>query len=214
MTIRLRNLSDLYGRIAIVAPGLNENSAIDELRYALLDFCMETHCSQDTIETSIAAGETAILYDSPSPSHLFVCRVLSVDLPTGNLPIRTLDELREFGNWREAEGPPRICTPEAPGELSTYPTTQEAITPIYVRIALAPTQTTTKIDEDVLNRYGNAIADGAIARILGMPGQTWSNPNEAMRRQRMFDIARSRARAESAKNQAHSTIQHRIRRQF
>lgn len=214
MTIRLRNLSDLYNRVAIVAPGLNENSAIDELRYALLDFCMETHCSQDTIETSVSAGEAAILYDSPNPSHLFVCRVLGVGLPTGNLPIKTLDEMREVDNWRAAEGYPRMCTPEAPGELSTYPTTQEAITPIYVRLALAPTQTATKIDEDVLNRYGNAIADGALARILGMSGQTWSNPNEAMRRQRMFDIARSRARAESAKNQAHATIRHSIRRQF
>ena len=215
MTIRLRNLSELYPLISARAPGYNETSAIRELRRALHDLCSYAYVSQDTVESSLAAGESTLVYDSPHPTHLFVHRVLSVETPTGNLSIKSLPEMNQVDGWRTVEGDPRWCCPEVPGELSLYPSQPtQAITPIYIRLALTPSATTTKIDEDVMSRYANAIADGALMRILAIANQKWTDPNESMRCERRFNLARSNARAVANKTGAVSAIQHRIRRQF
>ncbi|MBP9118583.1 MAG: hypothetical protein KBF58_10940 [Methyloversatilis sp.] len=214
MTIRLRNLSDLYPLISAHAPGYNETSAIRELRRSLQDLCQYAAVSQDTVESSLAIGERTLFYDSPHPSHLVVHRVLSITTPTGQILPKALDEMNEVHGWRTADGTPKWACPESPGELSLYPSAPTAvISPIYIRLALSPKSTTTKIDEDVMDRYSNIIADGALSRILRIGGQKWSNPGESADCQRRFTTACSNARAVGNKTNARTVMRLPIRRQ-
>ncbi|MBP9155852.1 MAG: hypothetical protein KBF48_12980 [Xanthomonadales bacterium] len=211
--IRLRNLSELYPLISASAPGYNETSAIRELRMALRKICQEGHVSQDTVETSLSIGDRSIYVSSPNAAHLVVHRVLSITKPTGDIRIVALDDLNKIEGWRTATGDPTMATTETPGELVLNRAPTVAITPIYVRVTTIPTLTSTKIDEDVMNRHGEAVADGALARILRIPGKPWTNPNAAMAAEQRFNVAISRARSGSAKNNAFTSIRTPIKRQ-
>lgn len=212
--IRLVELSTLYWMISAEAPGLNENTAIDWLRWAARKFCMETNCSQDTVESSISADDPILSVDSPNPTHLLVHRVMSVEAPNRIIEIKSLQDLNSFGEWRARTGQPKMCTPESPNELRLVPIPTEAEALITLRVALVPSTTTIKLDKDIADRYGEIIAGGALGQILGMSGQTWSNPQTADIKQRKFNLDCNRVKPIGAMNNAFAESRPRIKRQF
>lgn len=52
--------------------------------------------------------------------------------------------------------------------------------PVRVRVALRPTKTATQVEDDLINYWTDPIVDGAMARILAIPDQPFSDPNKAM----------------------------------
>lgn len=214
MTIRLVDLSTLYWMVSTDAPGLNENTAIDWLRWAARRFCMETNCSQDTVESSIAANDPILAVDSPNSTHLLVHRVLSVEAATRPIIIKSMDDLNATGDWRARTGTPMWCTPESPNEMRLVPIPTVAEALITMRVSFVPKLTATKIDGDIADRYGEVIAGGALGQILRISGQTWTNTMEAEFRQRKFDLDCNRARPIGAKNNAFTTTRQPLIRQF
>lgn len=203
-------LSELYSLIASSCVGYNETSAIDELRRAARLFCRETLISQETQETSFAEGDTTLSYDSPDSRQVDVVRVMSVTCPRGPLKIVTLAELdNRFANWRSAPtGSPCFAANESPSdrELALYPGAGAAETPVHVRIAVMPTRIATKLDKTVLDEYGEVIGDGALARILRIPGKAWTDKVEADKASGRFEMELSRTRAASNKNRSVASI--------
>lgn len=216
MTIRFVNIVDvLYPLISAEAPGLNEFTALDHLRWAARKLCQEAHVSQDDIETTIAIGDPVLYVQSPNTAHLQVHRVLSVQTAARDIEIKGMDELnRQCPGWRQKEGTPYFCTANGTNEmlLSAIPTEAEAL--VNVRVALIPTTTTTKLDEGIAARYADTIADGALSRILAMGKQPWTDKRDAADRRVAFYIGISRARADGARNKSHASIQSPIKKLF
>lgn len=207
------NLSDLYWQISAQAPGLNKATALDHLRESAREFCDYTLAIQETIEDSISIGDDQLIV-RPSSAQLELKLVMRVETPRGPLKVETLERLQSITNWRAKIG--NVCgyVEEGDiGELRLYPISDKA-EDVHVRIAVVPSLNATKIPKALAVRYGTAIKDGALARILGMPNQTWTNPGAAMKHQRDFDIARSGARATANLDNGRTTLTRRIQRQF
>lgn len=205
--MRFTALSSLYLALAPWAPGLNEDSALDELRRATRQFCRATNISAESFETSLASGDRQIAFEPPGASVL-VHRVLWVQAPYGPITLASLDELNRESGWRTATGDPNACSPEASdaNELVLNRAPTRSIDPVYVRMACQPTLTATEIDTRVAEEWGEAVIDLALKRILSIPKQTWTDPAEAERRYRDYLASESRARAQATVNNAFTTI--------
>lgn len=209
-------ISTLLPLIAEAAPGLNENSAIDELRRAARTLCQQALVSQETQESAFTAGDTTLSYDSPDPTQVYVHRVMWVTCPRGNIPVETLAFINErFPNWRSLPGgSPCVVANENDGELALYPSvgTSNAESPVHIRLACAPTLAATKLDTSIVNQYAEDIANGALARILRMPKQTWTEPAAAADHSARFEQAISAARAQATLDRSVTSIKPVIRR--
>jgi hypothetical protein len=100
---------------------------------------------------------------------------------------------------------PNIAT----GVPSTYqylPQAQFALFPIpndiyglTVTVALQPKEGAQQIPQPPLIKWSNEIEAGALAYLLSIPGQPWSNPAEAARNDRVFRSAIANGKAEVQK---------------
>jgi hypothetical protein len=209
--MNFKPLSDLYAMVSTQAPGYNEDSAIDELLRTARTFCRESLVSQETVETSIDANARTLVVDSPA-SQVAVHRVMWVTAPYGDIAIVTLAELNQCAGWRTATGNPYRCANELDGELVLDRAPESAVTPVYVRVATIPKLVQVRVDAILVDEWGEAIADGALYRILRMPNQTWSNPGAAAEAKARYEIELSRAKAEAAKNRSVAVLRQRVPR--
>lgn len=68
---------------------------------------------------------------------------------------------------------------------------------IRVEVVLKPTIAATTFPDELLNRYGEAIAAGAKCRLLMVPGQAWTNPKLAEMCSSQFATAKHSAANQS-----------------
>ena len=192
--MNLINLSELYTMVSAEAPGLNRASALDHIREAARDFCDYSLVVQETIEDSIAIGDDTLTI-RPSSSHLELKMVIGMETARGPIDSTTLAALKQITGWRARTG--QVCKyveQGDPGELRLYPISSAA-EDVQIRIAVVPSLSATKIPKVLVTRHHSAIRSGALERILGMSGQTWSNPAIAAMHASKFNAAKSRARA-------------------
>lgn len=214
MSIQLVDLATLYPLVSTDCPGLNENSAIDHLRWAARSFCMETHVSQDEVETDITATDPT-LYVQSNSSHLVLHRIFSVSAADRILVCRTAEEMDTNGrSWRSRTGQPTTFIPGGVGEVRLVPIPEIAESGIIVRASFFPSRTTTKVDKQVADRYAEILASGALSRILRLTRQPWTDIREADRQLQQFNIDTSRCRPHGQANQALTSTRSRIRTQF
>ena len=64
----------------------------------------------------------------------------------------------------------------------------------YIILGLIPNDCVSDIPTSIATPFGKAIAEGAIADILLMPGKAWTNPGLANRYERGYNIAVMAAR--------------------
>lgn len=203
--MNFKPLSDLYLGIAAQTAGLNEDSALDELRRAARTFCRDTLISQETFDTSIAPGDRSIFIDPPS-GQVKILRALWVTTPEGKLQIETLDWLNNVPGWRSATGMPTCCAADVDGELALSSAPATTIDPVHVRVAYLPSLVATQLDAVLVDEWGEAIQDLALHRILRMPNQTWSNPGAAEEARVRYSHAESAAKAAAATNRSVAPI--------
>lgn len=194
-------LLDLYNAIAPQAPGLNEVSALDELRRAARALAHASQASQETLQVAVAAGNPFVAIDVPD-SAVEPVGVLWVEYGGRKLwPVNLFDIMESDPAWRTrtASTPCRFVH-ETPDEITLTPPPATAQPAVYLRVAYQPTRTADKLDAELVRHYEEGLIDGALYRILRMPGQTWTNPGAAQQAQERYEMAISRARADARRN--------------
>lgn len=211
--MKFKPLSDLYARISIAAPGLNQLTALDELRNTAVDFCRETLVSQETMETEIAPGDRELIVESPSSAQVYVSRVMWVSTNRGPIAVVTLAELNYDRNWRQKTGTPKKCANETDGELVLNRQAVKAETGVMVRVACVPQPAATQLDQLLVTEYAREIVAGTLARVLAYPNVSWANPGAAQANGVTYEIGLSRARAAAYTNRSVAPVPVRIFRQ-
>jgi len=156
-------------------PSCADVVAINAVRNAAVEFCTRTLAwneAQDPV--TVDYTEFPLSFDAPSGAR--VCEVLSATF--GSHPLRTVtqDELDAYGSdWRTLTGVPSMYFLPSTDTLSTYPLPGTAGN-LLLRVAYAPTRSSTNIDSSSYELYLEGIAAGALARLLREPGQAYSNP--------------------------------------
>lgn len=149
------------------------------LRSAAREFCEATKCWREVDTLPVRGDEIEVLCVPPYASLLA--------LESGSFDGRRLDRVA-FDDVDPAElGQPRAIYQLQPNTVSLSPRGPGKLT---VAMFLKPAQ-----DADVLPRFlhdqwGEAIGHGALARILMLPEQPYSDPNMAMSHRALFERAK------------------------
>lgn len=148
----------------------------------------------------VIAGENA--YDLELPSGADVTTVLSAEIDGVPLKPRDVPWLnKEIPNWRTTQAHPKYFT-----QVDTEQVILAALPCANIRegltltLALQPSQTSNGFPKWIFSQYIYILADGAISKLMMMPGKPWTDiPNGTERRAR-FDagVANARASAVSA----------------
>ena len=189
-------LSSMFSSLLMDVPGAPQPLCIRELRHSLERFCTQSLAWQYTTSPVLVMdGEDGVLLPGVNGGA-----DLTFDLPTGSVLVKILDAVYDGSplepssfalmdykqpKWRSATSAmPKFietltgCTlvPEPSGEQS-----------FYARVALKPAFDATTIDDTLFAHYRQHIIYGALATLLALPGQKWTNPELAMYYGQMFN---------------------------
>ncbi len=177
----MATLPELSPEVRIEVPDCPQSLINKTLINVIRHFCDKTQHWQHSMEPLTllpynAAAPDTYLYTLPLPSNteLIGVRTMNYD----GLPLRMkspawLDEHQD--KWREASGEPQFYIMLSDKQLRFIPASDQvrpqAITGL---LALRPTRNTDTFDDSLLE-FDNALINGAIARLLVIPGKLWSS---------------------------------------
>jgi hypothetical protein len=159
------------------APGCPDFSARSAVLEAAIEFCTKSHAWTETLDlVYLSNGTHSYELDLPKDTRLVMIK--NIWAARGELTSKTMDEIgRELPDWQTARGDPRFFNQLNWEELRVYPTPNRPESAgLLVRAALAPKRTATTFPDSFADRNFQTIVSGALARLLVVPGQAWSNP--------------------------------------
>lgn len=186
----MTNLEDFLTKVLPFAPGCPEPTALEHIRNAAIEFCEETKLWRfdDTFE---AGDEPNIVC---APQGAVIHQIERCDFNGRKLDpagIGWLDE--HMPDWRSDErtsvGAPSYFTQVCPDTVRVVPH-QAGRLKVWLR--LKPAEDAEQLPDFIASQHRNLIGWGALAGLLMLPGQPFSDPNRATYFQARFDQALGR----------------------
>lgn len=207
------DLSSLLPDIAQVCRKAPDATMIRALNRAAREFCKQTRWLRSSLQGTTAPGQS--LYSMGSDPDLEV------------IGIRAMSAARQSGNtspWTVRVSSPELWQPGisqgAPLRFAYVPEGQFALNPVpdqvydlLVTIVMQPTLGCTSVPSEILVRWDRALKAGALAYLLEIPGQPWTDPAQAQLKQRDFQASINNARADEQREYQTGPVTAR-RRQF
>jgi len=164
------------------------NPLVDNaLRIAAREFCETTKAVREWCDPVTTAGtETPFDFDLSTGQELVkVIKAIVNDVGYEVISYKDLPN-----DWQAAT-PVDIGNKVVQLDQETYRVFPAPIAGdvIALQVATKPTATATTVADDLVNRFADAIAAGAKARLMLIAGQTWSNPALAGVFRNQFDAA-------------------------
>ena len=180
-------------------PGCPESLATDAIRNACIRFCTDTYIVRENIPASdVLIGVED--YTITASTNNEVVGMVSFVYDGTELPMKTEEEadIDDHG-WRTTD--PGVATyvmaPEPDRILLNREPVETITDGMIVRIATRPTDTTTLVNNLLLQDWKHAIKYGALEELLEMPDKGWSNIKSSLYYggKFNFEIQRGKARA-------------------
>lgn len=156
------------------APGCPEPTAYAAIIQAAQAFCERTRLWRDRDQFNVTPASCNVVC-APSGADLFEIESARFD---GCLlePISISDLDAKHPNWPQmSEGAGRWITQTDPGSVQLVPTCTGTLT---LTTILRPSDSAEQLP-DLFSQYTQVIADGALAEILMLPAQSFSDPSRA-----------------------------------
>lgn len=171
------NLREFLPLVLAEAPGCPVPLILAAVRHAAREFCRISRAwEHDSEPTALWAGVNRY------PLHtLEACDLCGIQgAAFGERPLRNLDGKETMFSRATAAEPTHYRFLE-PGEIEVYPIPEaDTAAELKVKLVLMPGVATDKLPVFLLARHGQAVAEGAKARLLMGPGnQPWHNPQLA-----------------------------------
>lgn len=189
-----------YDEVLADLPGCPRSLAQHHIRRAAITFCELSFCWQQTLDPmDVDAGEPEYPYELPPSAR--VVRPEQVWYDGRPLEPQTLAELAErYESWTTVSGTPRYFVQDNPEILRLVPIPEAALANgLVCRVSLAPTGTATGLPSWLFNRYHDAIAHGAKARLFAMQKKPWSDAGLAAYHKGQFDQLAGGAQLQAGK---------------
>jgi hypothetical protein len=184
--------------------------AFNAVRNAVIEFCTETwywqhKCFPQPGETDIAE------YYPDMPDNTKLLGVVDAWYDGRNLRPKDEPTLRNIywnQNPFDVQGDPLFYMQR---DLDTVrlipmPTIPSQFQGLEMLIAVAPMRASTGVGNDIYERYAEAIAHGALARLMAQPHQAYSNPQQAIFMARQFKFEMMQAKAWVQRNKTRGSI--------
>lgn len=160
-------------------PGCPDTIAKQAIMRTCNDFCWDTSIWSE-IQEPFSVQDNVNEYDLDSPNGAQIVTVKSVWMVNRELVPVTMERLQELiPNWQESKGsdPAYYNCPNDNSVLRIYPIPYGANgAKITIRAVYTPNQFGDYIPEFLVSTYLDEILAGSKARLMMMPGKSWSNP--------------------------------------
>lgn len=180
-------ISTLTKYVSLEAPGCLHVIIEREILWAARRFCDRTKIWHEDKDTTYAAGGLGDV-DLATPADSEIVSIDSVLADNYDIPSATEYELSAINaNWRTEEGPAeRFISYPHKNSILLYrkPT---APTQIDYTVTLKPTLDATTLPDFLVDKYRDALVDGAKYRVLGQAAMTWNNPKRSEECRREFE---------------------------
>lgn len=205
----MKPITDFLPKVLSRAPGCAEPVALDAIRQAAKELCETSRIwrLEDSFEIAGAIDELMV---APTGAEIFEIESARLDeRPLTPRTVSWLDEHRP--TWRTdttAQNFAEHITQTEPGSVRIVP---RATGTLSLALFLTVSEKAEYLPDWMLSLYARDIADGAIAEVLMIPGQQFSNPSlasvHANRFQFRLDLL-SRRGAQGQQKAALRTVPH------
>jgi hypothetical protein len=189
--------------------------AIQAVRNAAIEFCEETRYLQvNNDPTTLIANQSD--YDLEADTGYRVIDVVEAWIGDQFLVPKSVEELTKIyrGNdWRTMKGNPYYYFRSRMGimTLVPQPASSSSVTKSFLkcRVAIAPSRSSSAVDDDIFERFAEVIACGARARLYDTVNQPYYDPQAALVYRKKFndDIADVRTRVNKGLSRASVQIE-------
>ena len=166
------------------------------IRQSVIDFCAGSWVWKHVPDPiTVTAGES--VYDIELPSATDVAVVMAVALDGEPLGVRSVEWLdANMPDWRTTRGTPKYFT-QLDMEQMVLALVPESTIPngLTMTLALQPSRASTGFPGWIANQHIEALADGAISRLMLMPNKPWTDLQTGQDRRMRFSAAMANARA-------------------
>lgn len=176
--------------------------ALNAIRNACIEFCEETRYLQvDNDPVALIANQSD--YDLDADTGYKVIDIVTAWAGDQFLIPKSVEELSRIyrtTDWRNNKGNPYYFYRTRMTSVSLVPMPTESSTTsksyLKCRVAVAPSRSSTTIDDDIFERFAEVISHGARARLYEMANQPFHDPKSALAFRKKFndDIADVRTR--------------------
>lgn len=185
----MKAFDQFYPYILVDVIGCPNPMVDNALRIAAREFCDTTKAVREWCDPVTSSGaETSFDFDLPASQELVKVIKANVNDDVDGYDVISYKDLPN--DWQAAT-PEDIGNKVAQLDQETYRVFPAPIAGdvISLQIATKPTAIATTVADDLVNRFADAIAAGAKARLMASAGQAWSNPALAGVFRNQFDAA-------------------------
>lgn len=182
------NFTQWYDDVLPSVPGCSQAMALDAIRKAAIEFC-ERSWGWTYNPAAIDVVNGQISYAFTPPAGAVVSKVLHVWYDDKPIHPRSPDQLDGmFPNWRTSSGTPEYYTQEDERNLLLVAVPNADLTGgLKMRVSLKPTYNAADIETRLYEEYREAIASGALSRLMMMPKKPYTDLALAAVHQATFD---------------------------
>lgn len=148
------------------------------VRASAIDFCERTGAYQLELDPITTVANT-YEYDLEAPTGTTVHRITWATFEGNTLePVSTELLEQRKPKWRDSDhyGDPEFYVQQSGSLVWLAPVPSDTTTSsVIIRAQLKPTHSSTSCDEQIMNEYRDAVVNGALFRLLRMPGRDWSD---------------------------------------
>lgn len=184
---------EFFDEVLPSAPGCIEAVAEKAIRDAAIEFCRGSFAWQiDHPMIPLVAGQHT--YTLTPPADTYVVEILKPIRCAGrDLQMQAREDVSStnLDTWTAAQ--PSFLLQEEPRSVRVLPIPTVNITDgLRFRVALTPTETASGIETRIYQQHREAIAYGALARLMFQPKKPYSDPDRAGVNQALFQRAITR----------------------
>lgn len=178
-------------------PDVPEVVAENAVRNACIEFCERTNYLQATLAPFTTVADQAE-YTVPVPANTKLVQIMTAYWGERLLIAKTQEELAHVFrrvNWMTMTGAPFYITKIEQTKVRLVPLPDAAgIDDVTLRVSLAPSRTSTTVDDQIYNEWLETIANGARYRLYSIPKQPFTDQLAANQALKLFRMGVTRAR--------------------
>lgn len=171
---------------------------------AAVEFCELTQAFTERLALTTTPGTATYTVDSQAGVPGMVQAVTLGERVLAPVFLEALTNA--YGEaWKDHTGTPRYYIGDGEDQLRLYPTPDTAEVGTMT-LAVRPGRSDTEWDDRLYERYGETIADGALARLFNQVSAPWVDPGAAMQRRQRFLQGINKVRAKVAAAYSPATV--------
>lgn len=194
----MKPMTDFLPEVLPHVLGCTQPLAITAIRNSVIEFLEKTRVGEQSVQVFLNEGVASYDLDpeETGTSLREILRASIAGIEVYPVTVASLDANNPA--WRTSTGSPRWLLIDA-GMIRVVPIpVADAVMDCV--FSAVPNRSAAKVDDYVLDNYMEAIASGALRRLMAIPGFPWSNPALARYHKEQFDISVS----ETVIDRAHS----------